>query len=311
MINDDRLRTNLYPSNLGRQYTMTTSRGCPYSCSFCIESVYQEKWGHSVKRRSVDVVIEELLLAKQAYDIKAVLFYDEVFTTHPKWLREFAPRYKKEIGLPFWCYTYPRTTRKEEIMLLKDAGLTTITMGIQSGSQEILEKYNRPVQAEMTVRAAEILAECGIDGFFDLITQSEFETEATCQETFEFLLRLPGNMKTVGFYPMIKFPHYGYTKSVEQHQQRCALTEDDYRYWHKMYLLTRTDLPRDRVRQLAASPEVRKNPDLVDDLLPDTLPFFFLDHYAIDLEEAMGHDQPQAVAIPNPQPNSLALTTAH
>jgi radical SAM superfamily enzyme YgiQ (UPF0313 family) len=184
-------------------------------------------------------------------------------------------------------------------------------MGIQSGSQEILEKYNRPVEAEMTIRAADILAECGVDAFFDLITQSEFETEATCRETFEFLLRLPGNMKTVGFYPMIKFPHYGYTKSVEQNQQRHTLTDDDYRYWHKMYLLTRTDLPRDRVRQLAAAPEVRRNPDLVDDLLPDTLPFFFLDHYAIDLEDAMGHDQSPSVAVPMPQSNSLALTTAH
>ncbi len=310
MINDDRLRTNLYPSNLGRQYTITTSRGCPYSCSFCIESVYQEKWGHSVKRRSVDIVIEELRLAKELYDVQAVLFYDEVFTTHPKWLREFAPRYKAEIGLPFWCYTYPRSTRKEEILLLKDAGLTTITMGIQSGSESVLAAYNRPVQTEMTIRAAEILAECGVDAFFDLITQSEFETEETCRETFEFLMRLPPNMKTVGFYPMIKFPNYGYTKHVEAKQQRRTVSEEDYRFWHRMYLLTRTSLPRDRVREILASPEVRQNPELIDPLLPDTLPFFFLDHYAIDLEEALGHDRPAASPEPRLQ-SGLALTIAH
>ena len=43
------------------------------------------------------------------------MFYDDVFTVNPRWLREFAPRYKAEVGLPFWCYTYPRTTRKEDI----------------------------------------------------------------------------------------------------------------------------------------------------------------------------------------------------
>jgi hypothetical protein len=86
------------------------------------------------------------------------------------------------------------------------------------------------------------------------------------------------------------------------------LTPEDYRFWHKMYLLTRTTLPREKVRQLSLSPEVRKNPDLVDDLLPDTLPFFFLEHYAIDLEEALGHDR-QATA--SNTSSSLALTTAH
>jgi anaerobic magnesium-protoporphyrin IX monomethyl ester cyclase len=309
MINDDRIRSNLYPSNLGRQYTMMTQRGCPYSCSFCVESYYQEKWGHSVRRRSVDVVIEELVLAMERYGVKAVLFYDDVFTIHPKWLREFAPRYKAEVGLPFWCYTYPRTTRKEDILLLKDAGLATITVGIQSGSREVLKAYNRPID-DSAIRAAEILEECGVDAFFDLITQSEVETEATCRETFEFLLRLPTHMKTVGFYPMIKFANYAYTNKVQDENLRFSLTPDDYRFWHKMYLLTRTNLPREQVRRLATSPEVRKNPDLVDELLPDTLPFFFLEHYAIDLEEALGHDRSRPMTDAGVQ-SGLALTTAH
>jgi hypothetical protein len=73
------------------------------------------------------------------------------------------------------------------------------------------------------------------------------------------------------------------------------LDEADYDYWHKMYLLTRTELPRDEIRALAAKPDVRRNPSLVDHLLPDTLPFFYLDHYAIDLDDALGHDR-EAIA---------------
>ncbi len=287
-INKGRLRRNVYPPNLGRQYCIMTQRGCPYSCSFCIESVYQDKYGHSVRRRSVDVVIEELAHARRTLGIQAVVFYDDVFTTHPKWLKEFAPRYKAEIGLPFWCYTYPRTTRREDILMLKDAGLAAITIGIQSGSAAVLKEYNRPIPAEMSIQAAQILVDCGVDAFFDLITQSEFETEETCRETFEFLLAFPRAMKTVGFYPMVKFPNYGFTRRAEH--RAPVLTEADYEYWHRMYLLTRTDLPEERIRALAASPEVRANPRLVDDLLPETLPFFYLDHYAIDLEYALGHD---------------------
>jgi len=290
-INDDRLRRDVYPPNLGRQYCIMTQRGCPYSCSFCIESVYQEQYGHSVRRRSVDVVIEELLLAKHKHGVQAVVFYDDVFTTHPKWLREFAPRYKAEIGLPFWCYTYPRTTRKEDILMLKDAGLAAITIGIQSGSMSVLKEYNRPIPAEMSIRAAQDLVDCGVDAFFDLITESEFESEETCRETFEFLLAFPRAMKTVGFYPMTKFPTYGYTNKVKTQQRVNTLSAQDYEFWHRMYLLTRTDLPVEKIRAIADSPEVRRTPTLVDELLPDTLPFFYLDHYAINLEDALGHDR--------------------
>jgi radical SAM superfamily enzyme YgiQ (UPF0313 family) len=293
-INDNILRRDVYPPNLGRQYPIMTQRGCPYSCSFCIESVYQDKYGHSVRRRSVDVVIAELVKAKKELGIKATMFYDDVFTTHPKWLQEFAPRYKAEVGLPFWCYTYPRTTRREEIQLLKDAGLASITIGIQSGSDTVLREYNRPIPAAMSIKAADILIETGVDAFFDLITQSEVETEDTCRETFNFLLEFPPQMKTVGFYPMVKFPTYGFTHTAEE--RVSSVSEADYEYWHRMYLLTRTSLPREQVRAIAARPDVRRNPSLVDELLPDTLPFFYLDHYAIDLEDALGHEQDTARA---------------
>jgi radical SAM superfamily enzyme YgiQ (UPF0313 family) len=293
-INDDQLRRNVYPPNLGRQYPIMTQRGCPYSCSFCIESVYQERYGHSVRRRSVDLVIEEIVRAKQRLGVRAVMFYDDVFTTHPKWLREFAARYKAEVDLPFWCYTYPRTTRREEIEMLKEAGLKSITIGIQSGSHDVLKEYNRPIPAEMSIRAAQELVDCGLDAFFDLITQSDVETEISCRETFNFLLDFPRGMKTVGFYPMVKFPTYGYTNGVAARQTTNPLSDDDYNYWHKMYLLTRTDLPREKIRALAESPDVRRDPSLVDHLLPDTLPFFYLDHYAIDLDAALGRDRSAA-----------------
>lgn len=307
-IDGDRLRRNIYPPNLGLQYVIMTQRGCPYSCSFCIESVYQEQYGHSVRRRSVDLVIQELVEAKRKHGIMAVVFYDDVFTTHPKWLREFAARYKAEVGLPFWCYTYPRTTRKEEILMLKDAGLSAITIGIQSGSPSVLKQYNRPIDPEMSIRAAQILIDCGISSFFDLITQSEIETDETCRETFEFLLEFPREMKTVGFYPMTKFPTYGYTRNVDEKAQTPTLSEHDYEYWHRMYLLTRTDLPTDRIREIAASPEVRRTPSMIDHLLPETLPFFYLEQYAIDVDSLLGGDSgakaeysPAAAASPSSQ----------
>lgn len=287
-INDDRRVRNIYPHHLGRQYHIMTQRGCPYSCSFCIESHYQEAFGKkdSLRRRSVDLVIEELVQAKQKHAVEAVMFYDDVFTVNRRWLREFAPRYKAEVGLPFWCYTYPRTTRTEDLLLLKDAGLASVTIGIQSGSESVLREYDRPVERKTALDAARAIVDAGLVGFFDLITMSEFETDQSCRETFEFLLEFPREMKTVGLYPMIRFPGYGYTRKVEEGKRTVTLGAADYAYFHRLYLLTRTRVPQAVARALAASRLVRRFPRLLDPLLPKTLPFFYLDNGALNLSES-------------------------
>jgi len=288
-INDDRIRHNVYPPNLGRQYIIMTSRGCPFSCSFCIESVYQDMFGKkgSLRRRSVDLVIEELVQAKEKYDISSVMFYDDVFTTHPRWLREFAPRYKREVGLPFWCYTYPTTTHKEDLLLLKDAGLRSITMGVQSGSEEVLNGYNRPVEQTKAIEEARLIVECGIEGFFDLITRVHYEKEEHCRETFDFLVDFPQEMKTVGFGHMTMFPSYGYTEKVVDGHHHISLSDRDYAYYHRLYLLTRTPLPRFVVRAIGSLPLLRRFPRLVEPLLPKALPVFFMgnddDRYASEV----------------------------
>ena len=278
-INDDQIRRNVYPLSLGSQYPIMTQRGCPFSCSFCIESVYQDMFGkkNSLRRRSVDVVIEELVAVKEKLGIRQVMFYDDVFTVNPRWLREFAARYKQEVGLPFWCYTYPTTTRKEDILLLKDAGMRSITMGIQSGSEEILKNdFNRPVEQDKAMEAARTIIECGVDGFFDLITKVHFEKEVNCRETFEFLVDFPREMKSVGFGAMVSFPEYGYTRKVRDEAAKSTLSEGDYAYYHRLYLLTRTGLPRPLVKAIGRSRIVRRFPSLIDPLLPKQLAAFFL-----------------------------------
>jgi radical SAM superfamily enzyme YgiQ (UPF0313 family) len=296
-INDDRLRKNVYPLFLRGQYPIMTQRGCPFSCNFCIESVYQDMFGkkNSLRRRSVDVVIEELVAAKKKFDLTHVMFYDDVFTVNPRWLQEFAPRYKAEVGLPFWCYTYPTTTRKEDILLLKDAGMGSITMGIQSGSEEMLQHFHRPVSQQKAIDAAKIIVECGVDGFFDLITKAHFEKEEHLRQTFEFLVDFPQEFKCVGFGAMVSFPKFGYTEQVEKEGARLAVSDRDYLYYHKLYYLTRTDLPRWLIRAVGNSRLVRRFPSLIDRLLPAKLPFFFMGDIGDLSNEVM--DAPHSQAI--------------
>ncbi|HLK12243.1 MAG TPA: radical SAM protein [Candidatus Binatia bacterium] len=296
-VNDDTLRRNVYPLFLGTQYVIMTQRGCPFSCSFCVESVYQDMFGkkNSLRRRSVDLVIEELVAAKRTLNIRHVMFYDDVFTVNPRWLREFAPRYKAEVGLPFWCYTYPTTTRREDILLLKDAGLRSITMGIQSGSDEILKDFNRPVAQQRAHEAAKIIAECGVEAYFDLITKVEFEKDEHCRQTFEFLLDFPREMRTVGFGAMVSFPEYGYTRRVAETNAQLSLSQREYTYYHKLYLLTRTRVPRPVVKAIGTSRLFRRYPWLIDPLLPKKLPMMFLSDDNEYADEVLNLPHAQAI----------------
>lgn len=273
------LRTGLYPNNLGQEYPIMTQRGCPFSCSFCIESRYQEMFGRrdSLRRRSIDAVLEELHWAKNNLDIVSVLFYDDVFTVNPRWLKEFLPRYKEEIGLPFWCYTYPTTHTPEMLRELKDAGMMSVTMGVQSGSERILkEHFNRPTATNRVIEAAQEIVDLGseVKGFFDLITKVPFETEDDLKATFNLMLELPKEFKTVGFGEMTSFPDYGFTKDVADNPDLIAqhdkeLSQEMYDYYHKLYLLTRGPMPKEELRAVSEDPKYKNDHSLLDAMLSD------------------------------------------
>mgnify|MGYP003672305027 CR=1 FL=1 len=268
LINEDTVERNYYPER-DSSYAIMTQRGCPFSCHFCIESKYQDMFGrkNSLRRKSVDSIIKELLWAKDTLNIKKVMFYDDVFTVHPRWLEEFLPRYKAEIGLPFWCYSYPTTHDRPLLDKLKDAGCVAITMGVQSGSERVLkEHFNRPTKTDRVVEAAEEIVAAGITGFYDLITRVDFETVDDLEETFEFLLRFPLQMNTFMLPNMTSYPTYEYSENVIAAQSKGILnrpTDEDYDFYHHLYLLSRSTLPVDKIRKIRNDPKYRENPSLM------------------------------------------------
>lgn len=275
-INGDSVIRNYYPTNLEQNYIITTQRGCPFSCSFCIESRYQEDFGKkgSLRRRSPQLVIDELLWAKDNLPIKRVLFYDDVFTVNPRWLKEFLPLYKEQVGLPFWCYTYPTTHNPEMLSWLKDAGCDAITMGIQSGSPRILKEYfNRPTLTDRMITAGQEIVDSGIYGEFDLIFRHPFETEEDLKETFDFLCKFPQKMKAIWFAEMTYFPNHFFTNEATQKARENILafgepyqvSETLYAYYYRLFRLTRMKFPKARIMSLANDPRFRENPELLDE----------------------------------------------
>ncbi|MCK9225741.1 MAG: radical SAM protein [Candidatus Muirbacterium halophilum] len=126
-------------------YTIFTTRGCPYNCSYCINNFwYGELYPNEqrVRRRSVDNVIAELKHAKKKFNIKSIMFEDDIFYLSPKWHWEFISKYKKQINLPFVCVMHPSHCQDYKVIKsLKDAGCIQVEIGIQTLNEKVRKKY--------------------------------------------------------------------------------------------------------------------------------------------------------------------------
>jgi anaerobic magnesium-protoporphyrin IX monomethyl ester cyclase len=143
-----------------------TGRGCPYDCAFCFNKAYSDLYegrGRRFRRRSVDGVLRELKEVTSRYDVRFILFMDDTFILQDRWLKEFMPRYKAEIGLPFWCQVRANLVTDEKIALFKDAGCVSVSFGIEAGNDHLRNVVlNRNMSRDEILGAADILRRHGI-----------------------------------------------------------------------------------------------------------------------------------------------------
>ncbi|MBI5375796.1 MAG: B12-binding domain-containing radical SAM protein [Candidatus Schekmanbacteria bacterium] len=161
----DRALYDKYPS-LQDNLSVFTGRGCPFDCSFCFNrpyiKLYKDK-GKPIRRHSPRWVIEELKRIIRLYKTKFIRFDDEVFILNNKWLTEFLPIYKKEIGLPFTCLLHVKLVTPEVVELLKESGCQMAYFGIESGNEEIRNvALRKGIKEEEMMRSAELLNKAGI-----------------------------------------------------------------------------------------------------------------------------------------------------
>jgi radical SAM superfamily enzyme YgiQ (UPF0313 family) len=196
---------------LNRWFLIHTSRGCPYTCTYCCNRFVRDLYRNvgetkHLRTRSIKNVIDELAQAKQKFrSLNNVWFTDDEFFARPfQELETFRNAYKSEINLPFQCYVNPNTLSETKLNLFVDAGLRKIEMGIQSGSEHInFRVYKRFTDNETIVKAAKILNKCRwqIEApNYQFIIANPYEKEGDVLQTIELVSELsqPYNLETFG-----------------------------------------------------------------------------------------------------------------
>lgn len=119
-------------------------RGCPFSCTFCFNHKSLKQFTDAgvkyTRWRSPGNVIAEIKEVLRTTDLKMVRFSDDTFTINKKYLQEFLPLYKKEIGLPFISSFRANVLDEDLARLLKDSGADFISASLECADEEMRTK---------------------------------------------------------------------------------------------------------------------------------------------------------------------------
>lgn len=199
---------------IGDKYNTYMTRGCPYSCAFCcndhINRLY--KGQKIIRSRSVDSLINELKVIKNSKDFigwKRIKLVDDLFPALPlDVLKEFAQRYKNEIGIPLSvCGWTPGVVNEEKVKVLIDAGMDVTRVGIQHGSVKIRKLYARVGTNEKILEAARIFNRYKerLHITYDLITDSPYETQRDIIESLKLFAELQ-RPYYISIFSLLPFP---------------------------------------------------------------------------------------------------------
>ncbi len=162
--------------------TVLTTYGCPYKCSFCVMSTLGYRY-----REASDIVKE--LEHLKTIGKKEIFFIDQTFGVNKKILSEVC-RSLKSLGFGWVCYSRVDVLDRKSLFEMKEGGCHTIIFGVESGSKDILKKYNKGYTKRQILSTFEICREIGISTVATFIIGLPEETEQTANETLTFLKKI-------------------------------------------------------------------------------------------------------------------------
>jgi len=169
-------------------YTMNTSRGCPFNCSFCsVGSI----WGRQYTYYSADRVIAEIQYLVKHHNARGIYFREDNFTLNTKRTLDFCEKIiAQNIPISWACETRVDNLTEELISFMAKAGCEAFYLGVESGSQRMLDRMNKNINLEQVERVVTWCKMYGIKTYCSLIAGVPGETYGDYRTTVGFMKRI-------------------------------------------------------------------------------------------------------------------------
>lgn len=207
------------PFDFFTSHIVMTSRGCPSRCSFCGSFA---SWGKKLRFHSVDVCIDNFRKALARLPVPFLVVKDDTFTAHRKRALAICDRIIDSRMNFFWsCDTRVDSLDEELIRKMRLAGCQRISLGVESGSPEILETIHKETSPEAVIEITRLARKYGIHVRYYMIVGNRGETPATVQQSID--LARAGRPAFMMFYSLSFFPG---TEEWEWVQKANGVTPD-------------------------------------------------------------------------------------
>jgi radical SAM superfamily enzyme YgiQ (UPF0313 family) len=168
-------------------HIIMTSRGCPWACTFCGA---ETSWGRGFRSHSNEYVLDELERSVSRLPVKMVQVKDDTFTTNKKRVLELCRSIRERKLSFFWsCDTRVDLLSEELLREMRLAGCQRLSLGVESGSQRILDAIDKKITVQEIIASTELAKKVGIKVRYYMMLGNRGETAESFRETLAFLDR--------------------------------------------------------------------------------------------------------------------------
>ncbi len=249
------------------------NRGCPAKCIFCPAGSMS---GYRIRYRSPANIVEEIEDCVNNRDIREFLFHGDTFTINKKWLMDLCDRIiESGLKVRWGCNSRVDTIDDERAAKMREAGCWVVAFGIETGSQELLDKMKKGQKVERAEKAVAICKRNGLRSHAFFVIGMPWETRETLDETYRFARKLDTDFFDFNIaYPLPGTELYeiavrdglfehdpGQTGYANAALRTYALSSRDLTDWRRKSLLSMYLRPHYIARMLyrAGSPRIALN----------------------------------------------------
>lgn len=237
---------NIYrrPDNNKVQATIKVSRGCPFHCFFCLATPVS---GAKVRRRSPENIVAEIKECVEKYNIKNFLFWSDIFNIDKEWTMKLCQAIiDSGLKITWSANTRADTADLEMAEMMYKSGCRLVSIGVESGSQYMLEKMGKKITLNDVRRTVKVFKKAKIRIYNYFVIGLPWETEETVEETIKFAIEL--NSDFISFYTATPLPGSRFYDYALEHNLFDKETSFENAYYYPA--VNTHNLSRERVFEL-------------------------------------------------------------
>jgi radical SAM superfamily enzyme YgiQ (UPF0313 family) len=214
-----------------------SSRGCPYSCTYCDRSVFRR----SFRYNSASYLYEHLSYLKERFGIRHINFYDDQFTFNRQRVEEFCGMMiERPLEMTFNCAVRAEHIDRELVALMRKAGAWMMSLGIETGDPELLAQHRQNADLELLAEKIRMIKSAGLRTKGLLMIGLPGESEESLRRSMKYVFSLP-----VDDFNLAKFTPFPGSPIYDNIHELGEFDED----WEKMDCMNFQFVPKGMMRE--------------------------------------------------------------